>query len=178
MMNKHEINYEMHDWGILVITSAFRECRRDLKGGRYKINIYTVCEGLKWFANNKPLNRRQARWALELEGFEFLIIHPPGVKNSKPDALCRRSEFLPEMVEQGYQPVEPVLIPGQWIQNDYSKNTEVIESSVMTPGIRPVVKLSKDLEMEIVEKAADCKGGGPGGPKAQRSWHGGWPVYS
>ena len=37
-------------------------------------------EGLKWFPNNKQLNRRQAWWALELDGFEFQIIHRPGVK--------------------------------------------------------------------------------------------------
>ena len=36
-----------------------------------------------------------------------------------------------------------------------SENTEVIISSVMIQGIRPVVILSHDLEMEIVEKAAD-----------------------
>ena len=47
-------------------------------------------EGLKWFANNKPLNRRQARWALKLDGFEFQIILHPGVKNSKPDTKSRR----------------------------------------------------------------------------------------
>ena len=56
---------------------------------------------------------------------------------------------------QGYQPIERVLKPGQCIQNDYNENTEVIVSSVMIQGIRPVVKLSKDLEMEIVKKAAD-----------------------
>ena len=64
-------------------------------------------------------------------------------------------EFSPENGGQGYQPIERVLKPGQWIQNDYSGNTEVIVSSVMIQGIRPVVKLSKDLEMEIVEKVAD-----------------------
>ena len=110
---------------------------------------------MKWFANNKPLNRRQARWALELDGFEFQILHRPGVKNGKPDALSRRTEFRPEKGGQGYQPIERVLKPGQWIQNDYSENTEVIVSSVMIQGICPVVKLSKDLEMEIVEKVAD-----------------------
>ena len=105
--------------------------------------------------NNKPLNRRQARWALELDGFEFQTIYRPEVKTGKPDALSRHLEFRPEKVGQGYQPVECVLKPGQWIQNDYSENTEVIVSSVMIQGIRPVVKLSKDLEMEMVEKAAD-----------------------
>ena len=77
-----------------------------------------------------------------MDGFEFQIIHRPGVKNGKPDALSRRSEFRPEKGGQGYQPIERVLKPGQWIQNDYNENTEVIVSSVMIQGIRPVVKLS------------------------------------
>ena len=53
-------------------------------------------KGLEWFANNKPLNHRQTRWALELDGFDFVIIYRPGVKNGKPDALSRRSESRPE----------------------------------------------------------------------------------
>ena len=64
-------------------------------------------------------------------------------------------EFRPEKGGQGYQLIERVLKPGQWIQNDYNENTEVIVSSVMIQGIRPVVKLSKDLEMEIFEKLAN-----------------------
>ena len=95
-MNRNEINYEIHDKELLAITSAFKEWRRYLVGARYKINLYTDHEGLKSFANNKPLNRRQARWALELDGFEFQIIHRPRVKNGKPDALSRRSEFRSE----------------------------------------------------------------------------------
>ena len=65
-----------------------------------------------WIANNKPLNRRQARWALELDGFEFQIIQRPRDKNGKPDAWSRRSEFRPDIGGQGYQPIERVLKPG------------------------------------------------------------------
>ena len=53
-----------------------------------------------------------------MDGFEFQIIHRPEVKNGKTDALSRRSEFRPEKGGQGYEPVECVLKPGQWIQND------------------------------------------------------------
>ena len=112
-MKKYEINYEIHDKELLAITSAFKEWRRYLEGARHKINVYTDHEGLKWFANNNPLNHRQARWAPELDGFEFQIIHHPGVKNGKPDALCLRSESRPEKGGQGYQLIERVLKPGQ-----------------------------------------------------------------
>ena len=73
-MNKHEINYGIHDKGLLAIKSSFREWRRYLEGARHKINVYTGHRGLEWFSNNKPLNRRQAKWALELDGFDFVII--------------------------------------------------------------------------------------------------------
>ena len=63
-MNKHKINYKNHDKELLAITSAFKEWRRYLEGARHKINVYMDHEGLKWFPNNKPLNYRQARWAL------------------------------------------------------------------------------------------------------------------
>ena len=64
---------------------------------------------MKWFANNRPLNRRKARWALELDGFEFQIIHCPGAKNVKPDALSRHLELHPERGGQGYQPMNIYL---------------------------------------------------------------------
>ena len=111
-MNNDEINSEIHDKELLAITSTFKKWRRYLEGARHKINVYTDYEGLKWFANNQPLNRSQARQAPELDGFEFQIIHRPGVKNGKPDALSRRSEFRPEKGGQGYQPVECVFKPG------------------------------------------------------------------
>ena len=95
-MNKHEINYEIHDKELLAITSVFKEWRRYLEGTRHKINVYTDHEGLKLFANNKPLNRRQARWALELDGLELQLVHHPGVNHGKLDALSRSSEFRPE----------------------------------------------------------------------------------
>ena len=46
-MNKHRINYEIHDKELLVITSVFQVWRRYLEGARHNINIYTDHEGLK-----------------------------------------------------------------------------------------------------------------------------------
>ena len=82
------------------------------------INVYADHKGLKWFANTKPLNRRQAMWALELDGSQFQIIHHTGDTNCKPDALSWRSEFCREKGCQRYQWVERVIKPGQWIEND------------------------------------------------------------
>src|SRR6266576_1015465 len=67
-MKKHEINYEIHDKELLAITSAFKEWRRHLEGARHKINVFRDHRGLEWFAQNKPLNRRQARCAQQACG--------------------------------------------------------------------------------------------------------------
>ena len=60
-MNKHEINYDIHDKELLAITAAFKERRRYLQGARHKISLYTDHRGLEWFIQNNPLNRRQVR---------------------------------------------------------------------------------------------------------------------
>ena len=48
-MNKHEINYEIHDKELLAITATFKEWRRYLKCARHKISVYTDHHGLEWF---------------------------------------------------------------------------------------------------------------------------------
>ena len=47
-MNKHEINYEIHDKELFAITAIFKEWRRYLEGARHKISVYTDHRGLEW----------------------------------------------------------------------------------------------------------------------------------
>ena len=131
-MNKHEINYEIHDKELLAITAAFKEWRRYLEGARHKISVNTDYPGLEWFTQHKPLNRRQARWALELDGFDFHIIFQPRAENTKPDALSRRAEHRPKNGVHDYQPVEHVLKPGQWVPGNYG---QIVLSSVQFQGL-------------------------------------------
>ena len=65
-INKHEINYEIHDKELLAITSAFNEWWRYLKGARHKINVFTDYRGLEWLAQNKPLiaGKLDGLWSL------------------------------------------------------------------------------------------------------------------
>ena len=60
-------------------------------GARHKIVVYMDHRGLEWFTQNEPLNCKQARWALELDGFDFQIIYRPGTQITKPDELSRRA---------------------------------------------------------------------------------------
>jgi len=41
----------------------------------------------------QKLNRRQARWALYLSRFNFMLKHVPGSKMGKVDSLSRRPDW-------------------------------------------------------------------------------------
>ena len=41
----------------------------------------------------QKLNRRQARWALYLSRFDFVLKHVPGSKMEKADSLSRRPDW-------------------------------------------------------------------------------------
>ena len=90
-MYKHVINYKILDKELLAITSAFKEWRRNPEGATHKIILYTDHSRLEWFTQNKPLNQRQIRCALDLDGFNFEIISRPGTQNTKPDTPSRRA---------------------------------------------------------------------------------------
>jgi len=47
-------------------------------------------KNLEYFMKAQKLNRRQARWALYLLGFDFALKHVPGTKMGKADSLSRR----------------------------------------------------------------------------------------
>ena len=88
-----EINYEIHDKELLAIVDAFKHWRRYCEGATHQIQVFSDHQNLEYFATTKVLNRRQARWAQELDGIDFRIYYRPGTQNGKPDALSRRSEY-------------------------------------------------------------------------------------
>jgi hypothetical protein len=85
-MDKAEINYEIHDKEMLTIVSMFKKWRRYLVGAAHPISVFTDHKNLEYFITRKILNRRQARWAQELAGYDFQIFYRPGSANGKPDA--------------------------------------------------------------------------------------------
>ena len=62
------------------------------------------------------LNRRQARWAQELAGYDFKIFFRPGRQNGKADYRSRRTEYRPE--KGGDKNQETILKPDN-ISDDY-----------------------------------------------------------
>src|SRR6266568_5088409 len=63
---------------MLAVMRALEEWRHHLQGALHPIEIHTDHKNLEYFMTARKLNRRQARWSLELANFDFTLIHKPG----------------------------------------------------------------------------------------------------
>jgi len=88
--------------------------RHFLEGARIKFKVWTNHKNLEYFMTSQNLNRRQARWALYLSRFNFLLKHIPGSKMGKADGLSRRSDW--EKGEEGDNKKRTLLKP-EWIKS-------------------------------------------------------------
>ncbi|VDI68988.1 Hypothetical predicted protein [Mytilus galloprovincialis] len=67
----------------------------------HKFTVYTDNITVRWIDTIKNIQGRLGRWALELQGYDFEIMHRPGKKNNA-DALSRREyekigpEYFPQ----------------------------------------------------------------------------------
>jgi hypothetical protein len=113
-----ECNYGIGDKELLAIILAFEEWRIYIHGLGVPVVVLTDHNNLQTFLTKKLLNRRQARWALQLAEYNFKIVYRPGKQNGKADALTRRSGDLPEEGDGRGRPIEAVLRP-QNFGNDY-----------------------------------------------------------
>ena len=68
-----EINYDTHDKELLAIVDCFKKWRRFLEGANHQVMVITDHNNLELFQTTKVLNRRQARWAQELAGYDFKV---------------------------------------------------------------------------------------------------------
>ena len=99
-----EINYDTADKELLAIVDCFKRWRRYLEGANHQVMVITDHNNLELFATTKVLNRRQARWAQELAGYDFKIFFRPGKQNVKADYLSRRPGDRPKEEGDGQQP--------------------------------------------------------------------------
>jgi len=93
VFNKTDRNYEIHDKEMLGIIRCLEVWRHFLEGARIKFEVWTDHKNLEYFMTSQNLNHRQARWALYLSRFDFLLKHVPGSKMGKVDGLSRRSDW-------------------------------------------------------------------------------------
>ena len=88
-----EQNYDIHDKELLVIVAALKHWRVYAEGAS-SLDIYIDHKNLLQFIIIKELNRRQVRWAEELEQYKFKIHYISRKENGRADALNRRCDYM------------------------------------------------------------------------------------
>ena len=82
-----ENRYHSFELETLAIINALKRFRSFLLGINFK--IITDCNSLKLTLDKKDLNPRIARWALELQDYDYVVEHRSGNRMKHVDALSR-----------------------------------------------------------------------------------------
>lgn len=80
-LSSAERNYDIGNWELLAVKLALEEWRHWLEGARLPFLVLTDHKNLQYLKEAKRLNPRQAKWALFLTRFHFLIYYHQGSKN-------------------------------------------------------------------------------------------------
>ena len=127
-----EENYETHNQELLAIIMAFKYWRHYLEGSCYPVEVLTDYQNLKGFIDIKSLNDRQARWAVKLAAFDFMISHRLG-KTNLADALSRRPDYEGKTIElNGLLPLlqKKLALLGPKIKNAPGEYMNVLHSGI------------------------------------------------
>jgi len=151
-LNKTKRNYEIHDKEMLAIIRGLEAWRHLLEGAQYKFEIWTDHKNLEYFMKVQKLNRRQARWALYLSWFDFILKHVAGSKMGKADGLSRRADWKVGMDKDNDN---QVVIKDNWIHSMY----EVV---VEGPEVELVEKIKKarSKDEDVVRVVEEMKKAG------------------
>ena len=94
--NQAERNYQVYDCELLAIIRALQEWRHYIQGSPHSTTVLSDHQNLTYFRKPQKLNRRQARWVIELAKYDIELKHIPGRKMVPADALSRRPDLCPE----------------------------------------------------------------------------------
>ena len=151
-LNKTERNYEIHDKEMLAIVRGLEAWRHLLEGVQFKFEIWTDHKNLEYFMKAQKLNRRQARWALYLSRFDFILKHVAGSKMGKADGLSRRVDWKIGVDKDNKN---QIFIKDNWICSMY----EVV---VEGPEVELVEKIKKarSKDKDVIKVVEEMKKAG------------------
>ena len=149
-----ERNYEIHNKEMLAVVRCLEAWRHFLEGTTTRFEIWTDHKNLKYFMKAQKLNRRQARWALYLLRFNFMLKHIPGSKIGKADSLSRRPDWEVG-VERDSE--DETLVKPKWLE---VRRTERVEIIVKGVDLLEKVRKSKVKDDEVVKAVEEMKQAG------------------
>ena len=103
--------------------------------------VVTDCHALLYLQN--PLNSQVSRWVLQLEEYDFKIIHKSGARHAVPDMLSRQpinnpKPYQEEKLQKLYNSTKP-------LGSVFEDNTN-FESSILTVRTRSKTITFPDLD--------------------------------
>ncbi|KAJ1593931.1 hypothetical protein NDA11_007738 [Ustilago hordei] len=153
-MSSAKKNYEIHDKELLAVVACLTQWRHMLAGLLSQLVILTDHEALKYFKSQRHITGRQARWAILLADFDFILQYRPGDKGGEPDALTRRTDMQPAGEEQDHN-VRQLLPPRVFRETADHDSTLVAPmlsmESIASKGLRDLVKIFQPLDQELQE---------------------------
>jgi len=89
-LDVYERNYKIYDKKLLAVIQGLEEYRHYLEGHSYKVEIWSDHQNLIFFRTAQKLTKRQARWALFMTHFDFILYYKPGKTMQAKDPLSRQ----------------------------------------------------------------------------------------
>ena len=137
---------------MLAIIRGLEVWRYLLEGAQYKFEIWTDYKNLEYFMKAQKLNRRQARWALYLSRFNFILKYIVGTKMGKADRLSKRVDWKVE-VEKDNE--DQVFIKDNWICSMYEVVVEGPEVDIIEK-----IKKARSKDEDVVRVVKEMKKAG------------------
>jgi transposase InsO family protein len=153
-----ERNYDVHDKELLSVVRALEMWRPYLEGSPHRVDIFSDHRNLEFFMTTRDLNRRQARWSLFLNRFNFVIIHRPGRLSAGPDGLSRRADH--EVPAGSRDNIDQRILPPERLGPGEGR-AEVVDGGAKEQGDggrsrrikrAVVVELARCAASEVVER--------------------------
>jgi len=89
LLSLPERNYKIYNKEMLAVMRCLEDWRHYLEGTKKEFKIWMDHKNLQYFMSSQKLKHRQARWALYLSRFNFVLKHIPGKSMGKVDSLSR-----------------------------------------------------------------------------------------
>ena len=136
---------------MLAIVRCLKAQRHFLERTITKFEVWMDHKNLEYFMKAQKLNRRQARWALYLSRFNFMLKHIPGSKMGKADSLSRR---LDQKVGVKKNNEDKMLVKPKQLEVRKIEKVKVIVKKV---DLLEKVKQSKVKDDEVIKVVEEIK---------------------
>ena len=147
-------NYKIHNKEMLAVVKCLEVQRHFLEETITKFEIWTDYKNIEYFIKAQKLNRRQAKWALYLSKFDFMLKHIPGSKMERADSLSKRLDWEVGVEKDNKN---ETLVKPKWLKVRKTEKVKVIVEGV---DLLEKVKQSKVKDNKVIKVVEEIKQAG------------------